>query len=569
MKKAVLYCTCCGSLCPSLPPDALKSALEGRAAFTDACFIESPRLCRQEEAAAALHSARQAGAEGIVAAACSQTARGDEAARHLAGLPLEWLDIREGCAWIHSDHPQEALAKATDLICMGLAALDAHDANLGQLRETPATPEPEPASVLVVGAGPAGLAAAAVLGRMGIKTILAERRAAVGGLLPQLGVLFPHLSSGPELLQELNQDLKTGGIEPHLETTVSGLQALPRGYRATLRDKSKKEEEHTVSAVIFAVGAMPVLPRGYFRHGELAGVSSQMELEVALGKVERGENSPDTLPRRAVFVQCVAARDEANPYCSAVCCPTALKNALRLRALVPDGSVTIVHRNIVTPGIHMEALYRKATEAGVQLRNHDPSVPLEAVGEKNLEGLRLRDALDGQNVLLAADSLVCSTPLKPAPGAKDLAQGLGLRLDNMGFACGREPVLPLSPHLEGVYLCGSARWPATVDQSLQQGRAAAVKAAAYLRALQPEQDQTAHAAYVRQDACSRCGRCVAACPYQACSLPLDGTMQVAASRCRQCGSCAAVCPTGAARLPEAIFSAACGRIKEVLGGEAL
>lgn len=612
MKKAVLLCTCCGTLCAALPPKALRDTLAKRTLFempvavapgnqgrkrrdgvfaepesAAGLFIECPRLCREAEAETALKAARDAGAEAVVAAACSLSARGREGYAHLAGsIPVEWADVRENCAWVHAASPAETLNKAADIICMGLAALEQRSAAARSRTgmQTGDTQPPDP--VLVVGGGPAGLACAATLGRMGVSTVLAERRAEVGGMLPQLGKLFPYLTSGNELLQELQHDLAGTGVTLATGVTVAALRPSGRGYTATLRGPDG-ERDMAVSAVVLATGAIPVSAKGHFRHGELKGVASQMELEPLLAKVERGKEDAAVLPKQAVFLQCVAARDDKTPYCSAVCCPTALKNALRLKALVPDGSVTVVHRSIVTPGIRLEELYRKATAAGVALRSFDPAFIPEPVGTNSLEGLTIRDALDGRVTTLPADSLLCSTPLKPAPGTAALARNLGLRLDDMGFACGREPILPLAPHVAGVYLCGSARWPATVEQSLEQGRAAAVKAAAFVRGSSaamggPREDlpwimrellglsaENSLTAFVRAERCSRCGRCASACPYGALDLSEDGAMRVTASRCGRCGSCAAVCPAGAATLPGETFGAMRARIREALGGEAI
>jgi len=606
MKKAILYCTCCDTLTAALPPDALHAALETRRVYRIPTpvstqqqlpadigisgFISCSRLCCKDEAVAALAQARALGAEALAVAACSLSARGFEAAQHLGEhlgntLHLEWADIREGCAWLHTG--KEAVDKAADLVFAGLSALEER-ARAAGLKVVPCAPTEK--RVLVIGGGVAGQASAATLAGMGVETVLVERRPALGGMLGLLGPLFPYLTSGKELAASLTRAVEQSGAQVRLETSVSAIIPAPGGYGITLKSKAG-EETLTVGAVILATGAIPVLPNGYYRYGELKGVTSQMEFEVLLGKVERGEESHAVLPRRAVFLQCVAARDEKNPYCSAVCCPTALKNALRLRGLVPGGRVCIVHRSLVTPGLHLERLLRRATAAGVRLFSVDPESAPEVLGEEKLEGLRLCNALDGEEITLTADRLVCSTPLKPAPGASALAQSLGLRMDEMGFAAGREPILPLSPHQAGVYICGGARWPATVEQSLEQGRGAAVRAAAYVAAPIRNNGQAALAgpaampwvvrellgspafdaatAFVWDTACSRCGRCAAACPYDACSLPPGAAMQIEAARCRSCGSCAAVCPGGAAIVPGDSIGVLRARIKEALGGNPL
>ena len=51
-------------------------------------------------------------------------------------------------------------------------------------------------------------------------------------------------------------------------------------------------------------------------------------------------------PQRVVMIQCVGSRDEEHPYCSKVCCFTALKNALTLKKLSPQTEVYILYQDM-------------------------------------------------------------------------------------------------------------------------------------------------------------------------------------------------------------------------------
>lgn len=586
MRKGVLFCTCGDALSPILDPEAVRNRLLGApdsepdGQDEETIFLPVRLLCSADGAREATQRIQQSGVRGLVIAACAFSARGTDVLRHLhdapsvAGLldrplecpaewpvewPIEWIDIREGCAFVHAGRPEQAVHKAATLIRMGLAALERRPGPLPRPQTGPHR------RVLIIGAGPAGLAAAAAAGHAGAAVTLVERRPVIGGMLNLLNRLFPDDRPARELLAELREDGAGTDLDLRTGRTVAAVSPAPDGFSVTLRGQGKDglQEDETLSAgaVVLATGALPASPRGWFRHGELPGVSSQMELEMQLAKVERGEASAAGLPKQALFLQCVAARDARNPYCSAICCPTALKNAIRLKELTPEAEITVVHRNIVTPGVALEGLYRRASEQGVRYRNIDPDFPVTVLGDTSLSGLRLVDALSGESVDLPGDRLVLSTPLKAAPDSVALARTLGLRLDDMGFACGREPMLPLQPHQPGVFVCGSLRWPCGVDQAAEQGRAAGLHAALHVLApgggpwTGPERPP----ARIRSEACSRCGRCVAACPYDACFLPAPaedeaGTATVLAGRCARCGACAAVCPTGAATLPDGLLS---------------
>lgn len=549
----VIVCTCHGALSKTLPVDVLQAGLAARIPSAGIEFVSS--LCRPEDAGSTseLIGREQSGREGtVLIAACSPFAKGRAVIDGLAnrGCPAPALvDIREGCAWIHSGDPASACAKAVDLICMGLAGRKRMVASL----RSPVEIEKR---VLVVGAGPAGLAAAGTLARLGVPVTLADRLGRPGGLINQIGKLFPHNIQSADFLAPLLHEANHPLVDFLPKTLIKSVEGDPGRFEARM---SREGQETSVSAgaAILACGAMPVLPEKRFRAGELSGVISQLELETRLRKLEQ-EGGGATGLTSAVFIQCMAAREDSNPYCSTICCPTALKNGLRLKSLDPEMAVTVLHRGIMAPGRVMEDFYRKAMAAGVRFIGYSTEDPPEVQGNGQAASVAVVDALSKRRSVLPADLVVLSTPLKPRPETTLLAKSVGVRLDEMGFACGYEPMQPLIAPVPGIYLCGAMRWPVYAEHAVDQGRAAAAKAAGFLRqsfsseilpGVLSLRNGLPGVSSVRSEACSRCGQCVAVCPYGACRREGDGAVTVSETRCRGCGQCAAVCPSGAAGIP--------------------
>lgn len=540
--KVCLFCTCMGTLSASLPENALREALNG------VRLVMAERLCDADSCRKALEALNKTlpPHARVVAAACSHGARGAQALRCLKNtlppLPTALADIRESCAWPSAGAPaNERTAQAAALIRMAFARLENDDA-------IPPLPENE-RRVLVVGAGPAGLSAASTLAGLGIPVTLAERRPKTGGMLNQLGRLFPLMDSA----REVDASLPLDGVEVLTGTNVASIRRENGAWLAHL-GSAQGDAVRSFGAVILALGAQPVLPGKKFGSGSLKGVISQMELDTLLSSVENGARSADLLPSRAVFIQCVNARCDEAPYCSSICCPTAVKNALRLKKLVPDSSVTVLNRQMVMPGIRLEDMYRKAMQSGVRFLHIDDMEAVSVEGAEKVQSVRLPASVDGTSECLGADCVVCSTPLRPQPAAAQLAEGMGLRTDGMGFLLGHEPAHPLESDGTGVFLCGSARWPSFVHQAVDQGRAAAVMAARFLRERRMPMDEIPDegpAAFIREELCSGCGRCAEACPHGACRTGENRKSSIDAELCRRCGSCAAVCPCKAAVLPSA------------------
>ena len=99
---------------------------------------------------------------------------------------LENANLREHCSWVHSDDPEAATAKASDLIKMAVAKLRLDEPLFA--KEVGVTKR-----ALVIGGGITGIQAALDIANAGHEVILVEREPSIGGRMSQLDKTFPTL----------------------------------------------------------------------------------------------------------------------------------------------------------------------------------------------------------------------------------------------------------------------------------------------------------------------------------------------------------------------------------------
>ncbi len=111
------------------------------------------------------------------------------------------VNIREQGSWAHSDKPDKATEKAIGLVLAGIARVKHSQALV--LRDIPSEN-----SIVIVGAGIAGMRAAIELADMGTEVYLLERSHFVGGRTAQWEELYTTDESGPELVAKLYEKIK-------------------------------------------------------------------------------------------------------------------------------------------------------------------------------------------------------------------------------------------------------------------------------------------------------------------------------------------------------------------------
>lgn len=457
-------------------------------------------------------------------------------------------NIRDQCSWVHMHLPQEATAKAKELVRMAVA-------NARRLKPLAVSTQPVIQKALVIGGGIAGMTAALAIAEQGFEVFLVEKEKELGGNLKKLRYDEQGIPTA-ELIARLETRLRSHPkIRVFTRAELSMVNGYLGNYRSTVRLKEpdfEREEllEHGVFVV--AVGAKEYVPKEYY-YGEDKRVLTQLELEALM------EKSPDFLTQTAAshissksvnptlaMIQCVGSRNDEHPWCSRVCCTEAVKNALWLKKHNPKAQVYIFYRDMRTYGFR-ERFYQEARRAGVLFIHYEPG---ELKVERRDEGMFVScyDPVLARRIGVVADYLVLSTGIEPSEVNQQLAKMIKVPLNEDGFFLEAHMKLrPVDFTTAGVFMAGTCHSPRFISETIAQALAAAARAGSVIS--QESIITSAIVARVNTRWCAGCGVCEQICQYEAVRLnPETGKSEVTAVLCQGCGACAAACPSNAIEL---------------------
>jgi heterodisulfide reductase subunit A-like polyferredoxin len=521
--------------------------------------------CSHDSVARIGEKVSELGANRVVIAACTPLTheplfRSGIRAAGLNPYLLDMANIRNQCSWVHSHDRDAATGKAKDLVRMSVARA----ANQQPL----VTDKMEIAkAALVIGGGAAGMTAALSLADQGFPVHLVEKEERLGGALRHLHYGLDGGFRGPQaFLADLVGKVEAHpAITVHLGTEVVACQGFVGNFPSSVETAGQRTEIRH-GATVACVGGVEYRGDEY-GYGTDPRIVTQQEFETVLAS---HEEDPAALPRSLVTILCVGP---AERYCGRICCTTALKNALVLKRLVPQARVTIIYKDIRTYGFK-ERLYKRAREAGVVFVRYEDSGPPEVAVESGRLSVRVWEEVLGNEMTLAPDMVVLSTPIVPSPSAHELAKRLRVPVDMNGFFLEAHVKLrPVDFLSDGIFMAGLAHYPKLLDESIVQARAAAARAA---RVLSHDSITTGGpVAVVDENLCVACLTCVRLCAYGAARISSDlsgvgkiaGAARIEAALCQGCGLCAAACPAKAIELRHATATQVRAKVDALLGVE--
>ncbi len=185
--------------------------------------------------------------------------------------------------------------------------------------------------------------------------------------------------------------------------------------------------------------------------------------------------SDGKVPAEVVFVSCAGSRDTEHgvPYCSRVCCMYLAKQAMLYKHAVPDGQAYVFYIDRRTTGKGYEEFVRRAVDEGVQYLRGKVSKIFRDGDKLSVLGV---DTVEGKAIEVRADLVVLGMAIKPSQRTGELAEKLGIDIDENGFFSGaHQKFNPLETSVPGVYLAGTAQGPRDIPDSAAQASGAAGK----------------------------------------------------------------------------------------------
>ncbi len=332
--------------------------------------------------------------------------------------------------------------------------------------------------ILVVGGGPAGLAAAHALASVGQRAILVEKESKLGGapILSGYAKLVPSGEWAKDAIGGMVDRVEDSALVTiHRDSRIEGFEGSPGGFTARLSNGATVEAGAVILATGFTHFDSVNKPEWGFGTFPDVVTTTQVEQMISSG---RGVRCPSDgrKPQRVAILLCVGSRDRqiGREWCSKICCTVSCNIAMEIREELPDCHVYIYYMDIRTYGLNETYYWKSQEEFKVKYIK-------ARIAEVTSDGQKLivkgEDTLVKRPITIPFDMVVHAIGMDPNVENKSLAKVFGVALQEHGhIGKGTSYGALGETSRAGVFAAGAATGPETIDDSIAQGKAAAMAA---------------------------------------------------------------------------------------------
>ncbi|WP_095013034.1 FAD-dependent oxidoreductase [Tsuneonella mangrovi] len=331
-------------------------------------------------------------------------------------------------------------------------------------------------SILVVGGGPAGLAAAHSLAIAGQQVTLVDKADRLGGapILSGYAKLAPSFEWAKDAIGPMvDRVVNSPNVKVVTEATVTEFSGEPGNFTAKLSTGDTVEAAAAILATGFTHFDSVNKPEWGFGLFPDVVTTTQVEQMISSGKGIRRPSNGEP-PKRVAILLCVGSRDRqiGREWCSKICCTVSAKMGMEIREELPDCHVYIYYMDIRTFGLYEEIYWRSQEEHKVK---YIKARIAEVTSDGDKVIVKGEDTLVKRPITIPFDMVVHAIGMDPNVDNMLLSSVFGVDLHHWGFIK-RENTYGVmgATNREGVFVAGAATGPETIDDSIAQGTAAAM-----------------------------------------------------------------------------------------------
>jgi len=333
--------------------------------------------------------------------------------------------------------------------------------------------------ILIVGGGPAGLAAAHSLATFGQACILVEKEDRLGGapILEGYAKLVPSGEWAKDAIGGMvERATENELVEVKTSTTVTSFTGEAGNFTATLSSGDSVDVASAILCTGFTHFDSANKPEWGFGTYPDVVTTSQVEQMISSGNGVRCL-SDGRKPKRVAILLCVGSRDRqiGREWCSKICCTVSANLAMEIREELPDCHVYIYYMDIRTFGLYETKYYWKSQEEFKVKYIKARIAEVTSDGEKLI--VKGEDTLVKRPITIPFDLVVHAIGMDPNVDNVNISSIFGVDLEPNGFIDKASSYSATGlTNKTGVFVAGSANGPETIDDSIAQAKAAAMAA---------------------------------------------------------------------------------------------